>query len=328
MAVLDPFGTKDPNKSQDRMTFDAPIWTGRSSRSSPSAPAAPSGPRSVPTTSISVPTNPWGGAVPYTADLLGRGAFEPDDMLRPPLASTLLRPGSPVAAALVAPPPAVPRRTIFDRVFKRFAPAAAPKASTPMSPLAAILSMSPANFNPTSGGSKYAVTTTKGGGTGGTPAANARNVTKTYQTPNGTMTSYDSSYTGPAGTKTANADDYTGDFSSYGESKVLCTWFMRKGWLPRDLWLADGVHASRLPLRTRALYWRWGVPALRRIEAGNWLLEWAMWPIAKHYSRYAAWKVGIIRRRPLIGTAVNHICTSRRFSRFMRWLVASRTAAA
>lgn len=317
MAVLDPFGTKDPNKDQSRH----PGYGGAAVTPAAPAPIAitPSAPRSVPTYSV---PNLWDRTGSFATGFSGGAA---DFNL--PLASTLFKAGSPVTMALTAPPPATPRRTVFDRIFKRPAPAAPPRPSAPMSPLAAILSMSPANFNPTSGGSKYNVTTTKGGGTGGTPAANARNVTKTYQTPNGTMTSYDSSYTGPAGTKTANADDYTGDFSSYGESKVLCTWFMRKGWLRRDLWIADGVHASRLPLRTRALYWRWGVPALRRIEAGNWLLEWAMWPIAKHYSRYAAWKVGIIRRRPLIGTAVNHICTSRQFSRVMRWLVASRTAA-
>lgn len=98
---------------------------------------------------------------------------------------------------------------------------------------------------------------------------------------------------------------------------VLCTHFMRKGWLPRELWEADTAYAKTLPRKVRRLYWRWAIPAVRRIRAGDTRLEMLLWPIVAGWARYAGWRMGAVKRRPWFGTLVHHVCSSSIWSRAM-----------
>lgn len=97
-----------------------------------------------------------------------------------------------------------------------------------------------------------------------------------------------------------------GSSPSSGGGTVLCTYFYRKGWLPRDLWEADTAFAKTLPRRVRVAYWRWAIPAVRRLQAGDRRLEVLLWPIVKAWAHYAGWRQGI-RRFSFTGFAVHHI---------------------
>jgi hypothetical protein len=93
--------------------------------------------------------------------------------------------------------------------------------------------------------------------------------------------------------------------NNYAAATVLCTYYMRKGWLSRHLWLADGRFARTLPMRVRRGYWRWAIPTVRRLERGAPVLELMLWPVVRAWAGYAAFKMGKTSQRPLSGALVH-----------------------
>lgn len=97
----------------------------------------------------------------------------------------------------------------------------------------------PANFDPVSGGSTYDYVTTPNG-------------TTSYTTSGGTTWTIDTNNQGP-GSATA--------------SKVLCTWFCRKGWLPKNVWKADIRYSmTMVDPAVQSGYLLWAAPLVRWLE--------------------------------------------------------------
>jgi hypothetical protein len=115
------------------------------------------------------------------------------------------------------------------------------------------------------------------------------------------VSSYD--YNGQTVTYQNNPDGTT---SSMGAGTVLCTYFMEKGWLSTELWKADTAFAKTLPRRVRVAYWRWAIPAVKRLRAGDKRLERLLWPVVRAWAWYAGWRMGL-RRFSLSGFVVHHV---------------------
>lgn len=73
---------------------------------------------------------------------------------------------------------------------------------------------------------------------------------------------------------------------------VLCTYFMKKGWLSKRLWWADTKFSRTLPAQWRRGYLRWALPLVRRMEKGDVVLERLLWPVVRAWAGYAAYKMG------------------------------------
>lgn len=99
------------------------------------------------------------------------------------------------------------------------------------------------------------------------------------------------------------------------EGTVLCTYFMRKGWLPKYIWATDMRFSETLPSPMTAGYRMWACPLVERMEGGQRVLEAVLWPIVKAWSNYAAWRMGINDRFPLSGFIVHQVLG--RYSSFL-----------
>lgn len=95
------------------------------------------------------------------------------------------------------------------------------------------------------------------------------------------------------------------DGSSRDSGTVLCTYFMEKGWLSYRLWKADTDFSATLPRSVRRQYWRWAVPAVRRLREGDERLERLLWPIVKAWAHYAGWRMGVVKRFPVSGWLIH-----------------------
>lgn len=113
-----------------------------------------------------------------------------------------------------------------------------------------------------------------------------------------------------------NADGNTawnlgGSNNSHSDSPhsgtVLCSYYMRKGWLSRELWEADTAFAKTLPRRVRRNYLRWARPTVRRLQRGAPILELVLWPIVNAWAHYAAWRLGAVTRFPVMGWVVHQV---------------------
>jgi hypothetical protein len=116
-----------------------------------------------------------------------------------------------------------------------------------------------------------------------------------------------SSYTTPSGNTITYQNNPDGSSSPMGGDTVLCTYFHRKGWLPRDLWEADTAFAKTLPRRVRRAYLCWALPAVRRLQAGDKPLEFLLWHlVVKPWATFAGYRMGI-RKFALSGFVVHHV---------------------
>lgn len=101
----------------------------------------------------------------------------------------------------------------------------------------------------------------------------------------------------------------TSTSATSGSTKVMCTHFMRRGWLPRAIWVGEARFAlSELSEETRAGYRMWATPLVRRMEAGNRLLEALWWPVVWSWANEAANAAGEpSARSTLAGKAVRAV---------------------
>jgi len=91
-------------------------------------------------------------------------------------------------------------------------------------------------------------------------------------------------------------------------STVLCTYFMKKGWLPKRIWLADCKFSATLPAHVIKGYHWWAIPAVRRLKRGGasgWVLERLLWPVVAAWARYAAYRLGMVERQPIAGRVIH-----------------------
>lgn len=82
--------------------------------------------------------------------------------------------------------------------------------------------------------------------------------------------------------------------NSYGGSagtgsKVICTYFRRKGWLSQELWKADFRYSANhvSPVVLRGYRW-WATPLVRRMQAGDGRLERILWPLTLAWTKERA----------------------------------------
>jgi len=78
-----------------------------------------------------------------------------------------------------------------------------------------------------------------------------------------------------------------------GSSRVICTHFMRKGQIERDLWRAGYLYAARntSPITVRG-YHAWGVPYVRLMRRSP-LAERLMYPIARSFAEEIGYVMGV-----------------------------------
>lgn len=152
-----------------------------------------------------------------------------------------------------------------------------------------------ANYSPSAGGSDRAITM---GSVNGNPG-------HSYQSSDGSYTI--TSWTDSMGNNFTSYGD-NGGGSGGGAGTVLCTYFMRKGWLDKDTWKADArwsrEHYSAITIRG---YHAWAVPLVERMKRGNRVLEYALWPIVKHWGREAAYLAGTRSRGSAIGKCIRAV---------------------
>ncbi len=93
--------------------------------------------------------------------------------------------------------------------------------------------------------------------------------------------------------------------SAASSSTVLCTYFMRKGWLAKDLWKADARFSRQTFSRATVNgYHFWAVPAVLSMQRGNRVLEMILWPVVKHWAAEIGYQMGVRPKGSLIGKTV------------------------
>lgn len=131
-----------------------------------------------------------------------------------------------------------------------------------------------------------------------------------YQNNAGNVISYDS--TVPGGVSYSDWAS-SSDSGGGGDSEtVLCGYYMRKGWLRPRLWMADVKFSCKLPREIQRGYLAWARPLVDMMEAGDLrgrIVERIMWPIVSAWANFAAYREGVITRRPIFGTALHYLGT-------------------
>lgn len=117
-------------------------------------------------------------------------------------------------------------------------------------------------------------------------------------------------------TETVNADSGNISYSDMGggggsSGKVLCSYYMRRGWLPKEIWKADTRFSMRLPQDMREGYLWWARPTVRFLDSGTPLANVAahmLWPVIRSWAFEMAYREGAISRGTLLGKALIAIC--------------------
>jgi len=97
---------------------------------------------------------------------------------------------------------------------------------------------------------------------------------------------------------------------SGGGSTILCTYFMRKGWLPVEIWRADMTHAKTVNPIMREGYYAWAEPCIERMKVQDGfakVLERILWPVVKGWSHEAAYLSGYLPHGTIRGKIVRVI---------------------
>ncbi len=95
-----------------------------------------------------------------------------------------------------------------------------------------------------------------------------------------------------------------GGGGSGGSTRVICTHFFRKGWIDRDVWLADlQFTAEYLPRATVRGYHFWAIPYVRLMRKSN-LAEKFMWPLANHRAEELAYQMGVRSKPNYLGKII------------------------
>lgn len=134
-----------------------------------------------------------------------------------------------------------------------------------------------ATFGVTPGGTPYSVASTPGGGS-----------STVYGTSSGGTISFSSAPSQRAG----QPSTVTGATSASGAPKVLCTYYMRKGWIERDVWRADiryGLRCNKTIVR--GYHW-WAIPLVARLSTSP-MLERLVFLIVRPWSLEMARREGI-----------------------------------
>ena len=187
----------------------------------------------------------------------------------------------------------------------------------------------------TSSGSASSLNTANGpaglAGTGG--SMSSRNASYSNNQSSGragsatnSQTSYDSkgnttgrSYTDSKGrqhsTTTIGGKEYTNASGSSGAGSggggtILCTYFMKKGWLPAEIWRADMTHAKTVNPIMREGYYAWAEPCITRMKVGDKksrILEHILWQVVKGWSYEAAYMSGYLPSGTIYGKIIRAI---------------------
>lgn len=210
--------------------------------------------------------DPWASVTPQAAPAGGLAAAA----MTPPKPN--LRPATPLASALVAPKPA-PKPIVPPKPVLR--PAAPATTTVAQAPAEKANKIAPEGIKVTASGSapesgrEYETGTNSYGET-----------VISYETENGTYTAI------------INDDGSESVITDGGDgTKVLCTYYMREGWLPAKTWAADVRYASTLPREAHEGYLIWANPLVRWLERGSppaAVMKWALWPIVRGWAREMA----------------------------------------
>ena len=167
-------------------------------------------------------------------------------------------------------------------------------------------------------------------GTGGSMSSRNASYSNNQNAPSGrtsnSQTSYDSkgnvtgrSYTDSKGrthsTTVIGGREYTNASGSSGAgsgggSTILCTYFMKKGWLPVNIWKADMTHAKTVNPIMREGYYAWAEPCIKRMKVGDKksrILEYALWQVVKGWSYEAAYMSGYLPSGTIYGKIIRAI---------------------
>jgi len=94
----------------------------------------------------------------------------------------------------------------------------------------------------------------------------------------------------------------------FGNSRVICTHFYRKGMLDRDVWRADieftFKHLSPTTIRG---YQFWAIPYVRLMRKSS-LAEKVIYPLAKWRAKELAYQMGVTKKGNIKGKIVRAIC--------------------
>lgn len=74
-------------------------------------------------------------------------------------------------------------------------------------------------------------------------------------------------------------------------AKVLCTHYKDKGWLPRDIWVADIRYSLMAPMDMRIGYLSWAMPLVDYLKTGTRtarIAERILWPVVRAWSQEMA----------------------------------------
>lgn len=125
---------------------------------------------------------------------------------------------------------------------------------------------------------------------------------------------------GKSYTRNRDGRTYSRDLSGGGgggSSKVLCTYYKDKGWLPKRIWIADGKDYQRRPGHQAQImrlgYHAWAVPVVRWLETQTMaarVAERALWPLIQAWAYEAAYRSGYLPKGTIGGKAARFILES------------------
>lgn len=192
-------------------------------------------------------------------------------------------PPPPPPVPIPAPRPAAPVvKTVQPKVVQRVAaPAAAPQAPRTPSWVEANVA---ANSRALGSAASMPGTRTTSGST-----SDGGSYTRTTS-PSGSQAT---TFNLPSGNSYTQVEMQIGDSTVSTSSKVLCTHYMRRGWLDRRQWLADVRYSLTVNPAMQAGYLYWAAPLVRWLERGTTagrVVERILWPVVRAWSAEMAHK--------------------------------------